>query len=67
MNKAQQTQVQQAENDLEQWLTAHAESGVPELVLTTLLRAYADEIESLGYIPRNGLSVALLTGDTHDD
>ncbi|MDG5777868.1 hypothetical protein VB773_19850 [Haloarculaceae archaeon H-GB2-1] len=39
--------------DLEAWLGAQAEQGVPELVLVGLLRGYADEIQDQGYVPRS--------------
>ncbi|MBV0903490.1 hypothetical protein [Haloarcula salina] len=38
---------------LEQFLATRAQTGVSELVLVGLLREYADEIETLGYIPRS--------------
>lgn len=44
--------VEQAEDELEQWLVDQAEAGVPEIVLVGLLREYADDIEHLGYVPR---------------
>jgi hypothetical protein len=45
-------EIEQAEVDLEQWVVDQAESGIPEIVLVSLLRDYADDIEHLGYIPR---------------
>jgi len=44
--------VEQAEDELEQWLVDQAEAGVPEIVLVGLLRDYADDIEQLGYVSR---------------
>jgi len=44
--------VEQAEDELEQWLVDQAEAGVPEIVLVGLLRDYADDIDQLGYVPR---------------
>lgn len=46
------TEIEQAEDELEQWLVDQAEAGVPEIVLVGLLRDYADDIEYLGYVPR---------------
>jgi len=45
-------EIEQAEDELEDWLVDQAESGVPEVVLIGLLRGYADDIEHRGYIPR---------------
>jgi len=45
-------EIEQAEDELEQWLVDQAEAGVPEIVLIGLLRDYADDIEHLGYVPR---------------
>ncbi|MFC5135372.1 MULTISPECIES: hypothetical protein [Haloferacaceae] len=45
-------EIEQAEDELEDWLVNQAESGVPEVVLIGLLRDYADDIEHLGYVPR---------------
>lgn len=44
-------EIEQAEDELEDWLVDQAESGVPEVVLMGLLRDYADDIEHLGYCP----------------
>lgn len=44
---------EQAEIELEEWLIEQAENGVPEIVLSDLLRDYADDIEYIGYIPRD--------------
>jgi len=44
--------IDRAERELEGWLQRHAENGVSELVLVGLLREYAIDIETLGYIPR---------------
>ncbi|WP_225336270.1 hypothetical protein [Halomicrobium urmianum] len=46
------TEIEQAEDELEQWLVDQAEAGVPEIVLVGFLRDYADDIEYLGYVPR---------------
>lgn len=46
------TEIEQAEDELEQWLVERAEAGVPEVVLVGLPRDYADDIEHLGYAPR---------------
>jgi hypothetical protein len=45
-------EIEQAEDELEQWLVDQAEAGVPEIVLIGLLRDYAEDIEHLGYVPR---------------
>lgn len=45
-------EIEQAEDELEDWLVDQAESGVPEVVLIGHLRDYADDIEHLGYVPR---------------
>lgn len=40
------------EQALERWLVRQATQGVPELVLVSLLREAADDIEECGYISR---------------
>jgi len=45
-------EMEEAENELEEWLVEQAENGIPEIVLIGLLRDYADDIEQLGYVPR---------------
>ena len=42
------------ERALEQWLERQATQGVPELVLVSLLREAADDIEERGYVSREG-------------
>jgi len=42
----------ETEQQLERLLVSSAVDGVPELVLITLLRDYADLIEEAGYVPR---------------
>ena len=42
----------ETEQRLERLLVSSAIDGVPELVLITLLRDYADLIEENGYVPR---------------
>lgn len=44
--------LEQAEAELEEWLAAKANGGLPELVLVGLLRDYADNIEHIGHVPR---------------
>ena len=38
---------------LETWLVQYARRGVPELILESLLRAYAAKIDARGYVPRS--------------
>jgi len=45
-------ETEEAEVELEEWLVEQAESGAPEIVLTGILRDYADDVERLGYVPR---------------
>ena len=45
------------ERALEQWLARQATHGVPELILVSLLRKAADDIEERGYISRQGRQV----------
>jgi len=40
------------ERALERWLARQAMQGVPELVLVSLLREAADDIEERGYVSR---------------
>lgn len=40
------------ERALERWLMKQATQGVPELVLVSLLRDVADDIEGRGYVSR---------------
>ena len=42
------------ERALERWLLKQATQGVPELVLISLLREAADDIEERGYVSREG-------------
>jgi hypothetical protein len=42
------------ERALDQWLVRQATQGVPELVLVSLLREAADDIEERGYVSRQG-------------
>jgi len=44
--------VGEAEKALERWLVRQATQGVPELVLVSLLREAADDIEERGYVSR---------------
>jgi hypothetical protein len=46
-------ETEEAEVELEEWLVEQAESGVPEIVLIGILRDYADDVERLGYVPRD--------------
>jgi hypothetical protein len=46
------SEIEEAKVELEQWLVDQAENGVPEIVLTGLLRDYADDVEHLGYVLR---------------
>jgi len=45
-------EMEEAGNELEEWLVEQAENGILEIVLIGLLRDYADDIEQLGYVPR---------------
>ena len=49
--------------ELEQWLSTHAASGVPELALAALLRTYAEGIEDLGYVPQTWPEPARVSSD----
>jgi len=43
---------EEAQRAIERWAVTYAEEGVPELILISLLRESADDIERLGYISR---------------
>ncbi|WP_225741173.1 HEPN domain-containing protein [Halorussus halophilus] len=47
-----QSQIEAADDDLQDWLSTYAEAGVPELALVALLQTQAAQIERTGYIPR---------------
>lgn len=47
-----QTQIEAADDDLQDWLITYAEAGVPELALVALLQTHAAQIERTGYVPR---------------
>lgn len=44
--------IEHAEVELEAWLVRHAKHDVPELVLKSILRDYADRLDTLGHVPR---------------
>jgi hypothetical protein len=56
--------VEHVERDLERWLVAHARAGVPEVVLVAILRQYADQVETLGYVPRRWKTPAATVDNT---
>lgn len=58
MTNPNQDRIDAAEQELEQWLGRHAETGLPELVLVGLLRDYADRVERFGYVPRTWTAAA---------
>jgi len=55
------TEIEQAEDELEQWLVDQAKTGVPEVVLVSLLRNYADGIEA----PNSNSRESITTDRTH--
>jgi len=52
-NTAPLSHIKGAQTTLETWLVSHADAGIPELALVTLLCEYADRIAELGYVPRS--------------
>ena len=52
MSGRDRSRIDRTDENLQQWLLEQAQLGVPELVLSGLLRTHADQIEARGYIPR---------------
>ncbi len=47
-------EVGEVERSLERWLARQATRGLPELVLVSLLREAANDLEDRGYVSRRG-------------
>jgi len=52
MSENELAELVDAEQQLQAFLIATAEDGVPELALIAILRDYADLVEEQGYVPR---------------
>jgi len=52
MTENELSELVDAEQQLQAFLIATAEDGIPELALIAILRDYADLVEEQGYVPR---------------